>query len=37
MHALSIFMQIQKIWQIMEVSITCVQILDDIFVSTACM
>jgi hypothetical protein len=36
MHAVSIFMQIQKLWQIVGVSIACVQILDNIFVSTAC-
>jgi hypothetical protein len=35
MHAVSIFMQIQKLWQIVIVFIACAQILDDIFVSTA--
>jgi hypothetical protein len=35
MHAVSIFMQVQKLWQIVGVSIVCAQILDDIFVSTA--
>jgi hypothetical protein len=35
MHAVSIFMQIQKLWQSVEVSVACAQILDDIFVSTA--
>jgi hypothetical protein len=34
-HAVSIFMEIQKLWQIVEVFIACVKILDDIFVSTA--
>jgi hypothetical protein len=29
------FMQIQKLWQIIGVSIACAKILDDIFVSTA--
>jgi hypothetical protein len=35
MHAVSIFMQIQKLCQIVGVFIVCVQILDDIFVSIA--
>jgi hypothetical protein len=35
MHAVSIFIQIQKLWQIMGVSIACMQILDYIFPSTA--
>jgi hypothetical protein len=35
MHEVSIFMQIQKLWQIVGVFIACAQILDDIFVSTA--
>jgi hypothetical protein len=34
MHAVSIFMQIQKLWQIVKVFIACTQILDDIFVYT---
>jgi hypothetical protein len=34
MHAVSIFIQIQKLWQIIGVFIVCTQILDDIFVST---
>jgi hypothetical protein len=33
MHAISIFIQIQKLWQIVGVSITCAQILDYIFLS----
>jgi hypothetical protein len=32
MHAVSTFMQIQKLWQIVRVSIACVQTLDDILV-----
>jgi hypothetical protein len=36
MHAVSIFMQIQKIWQIVRVFIVCAQILDYIFLSTTC-
>jgi hypothetical protein len=35
MHVISIFMQIQKLWQIVGVFIACAQILDDIFVSTS--
>jgi hypothetical protein len=35
MHAVSVFMHIQNIWQIVGVSIACAQILDDIFISTA--
>jgi hypothetical protein len=35
MHADSIFMQIQKLWQIVIVFIACAQILDDKFVYTA--
>jgi hypothetical protein len=31
MHAVSIFIQIQKLWQIVGVSITCAQILDYIY------
>jgi hypothetical protein len=31
MHAISIFIQIQKLWQIVGVSIACAQILDYIF------
>jgi hypothetical protein len=34
-HGVSIFMRIQKLWQIFGVSIACAKILDDIFVSTA--
>jgi hypothetical protein len=34
MYAVSIFMQIQKLWQIVGLSIACVQILNDIFLST---
>jgi hypothetical protein len=34
MHAISIFMQIQKLWQIVGVSIAHAQILDDIFIFT---
>jgi hypothetical protein len=37
MYAVSIFMQIQKLWQIMGVSIAYTLVLDDIFVYTACM
>jgi hypothetical protein len=33
-HGVSIFMHIQKLWQIVGVSIACAKILDDIFVST---
>jgi hypothetical protein len=33
MHAVSIFIQIQKLWQIMEVFIACAEILDYIFLS----
>jgi hypothetical protein len=33
MHAVSIVIQIQKLWQIMGVSIACAQILDYIFLS----
>jgi hypothetical protein len=32
----SMFMQIQKLWQIVGVFIARAQILDDIFISTAC-
>jgi hypothetical protein len=35
MHAVFIFMQIPKLWQIVGVSIACVQILDYIFLSIA--
>lgn len=35
MHVVPIFVQIQKIWQIIEVSIACAQILNDILVPTA--
>jgi hypothetical protein len=35
MYAVSIFMQIQKLWQIVGVSIAYTQVLDDIFVYTA--
>jgi hypothetical protein len=35
MHAVSIFIQIQKLWQIVGVSIACTQILDYIFLSSA--
>jgi hypothetical protein len=31
MHAVSIFIQIQKLWQIVRVSIACAQILNYIF------
>jgi hypothetical protein len=34
MHAVSIFIYIQKLWQIVGVSIACTQILDYIFLST---
>jgi hypothetical protein len=34
MHAVSIFIQIQKLWQIVEFSITCAEILDYIFIFT---
>jgi hypothetical protein len=37
MHAICIFMQIQKLWQIVGVSIACAQILDYIFLSSSCM
>jgi hypothetical protein len=36
MHAVSIFIQIQKLGQIVGVSIACVQILDYIFLSSSC-
>jgi hypothetical protein len=36
MHAVSIFIQIQKLWQIVGVSIACAQILDYIFLSSSC-
>jgi hypothetical protein len=36
MHAISIFIQIQKLWQILEVSVACAQILDYIFLSSSC-
>jgi hypothetical protein len=35
MHAVSIFMRTQKLWQIVGISIPYAQILDHIFVSTA--
>jgi hypothetical protein len=35
MYVVSIFIQIQKLWQIVGVSIACVQILDYIFLSIA--
>jgi hypothetical protein len=35
MHAVSIFIQIQKLWQIVGVSIACTQILDYIFLSSS--
>jgi hypothetical protein len=35
MHAVSIFIQIPKFWQIMGDSIECEQILDHNFLSTA--
>jgi hypothetical protein len=35
MHAVSIFIQIQKLWQMVGVSIACARILDYIFLSTA--
>jgi hypothetical protein len=35
MHAISIFIQIQKLWQIVGVSIACAQILDYIFLSSS--
>jgi hypothetical protein len=35
MHVVSIFMEIQKLWQFVGVSIACAQILEDFFVSTA--
>jgi hypothetical protein len=35
MHAVSTFIQIQKLWQIVGVSIACAQILDYIFFSCA--
>jgi hypothetical protein len=34
MHAVPIFMQIKKLWQVVGVSIARVQILNDIFVTT---
>jgi hypothetical protein len=34
MHAIYIFKQNQKLWQVVGVSIACAQILDDIFVYT---
>jgi hypothetical protein len=34
MHAVSIFMQIQKLWQIVRVFNACAQILDYIFLDT---
>jgi hypothetical protein len=37
MHVISIFIQIQKLWQITGVSIACAQILDYIFLSSSCM
>jgi hypothetical protein len=33
-HVVPIFMQIQKLWQVVGVSIACTQILNDIFVPT---
>jgi hypothetical protein len=36
MHAISIFIEIQKLWQIVGVSIVCAQILDYIFLSSSC-
>jgi hypothetical protein len=36
MHAVSIFIQIQKLWQIVGVSIACAQILDYILLSSSC-
>jgi hypothetical protein len=36
MHAFSIFIEIQKLWQIVGVSIACTQILDYIFFSSSC-
>jgi hypothetical protein len=36
MHMISIFIQIQKLWQIVGVSIACTQILDYIFLSSLC-
>jgi hypothetical protein len=35
MHAVPIFMQIQKLWQVVEVSIAYAQILNGIFIPTA--
>jgi hypothetical protein len=35
MHAVSIFIPIKKLWQIMGVSIACAKILDYIFLSSA--
>jgi hypothetical protein len=32
MHSISIFMKIQKLWQVVVVSIVCGQILDVIFI-----
>ena len=34
MHAVSIFMQIPKLWQVVRVFIAYAQILDDIFIYT---
>jgi hypothetical protein len=36
MYAVSIFIEIQKLWQIVGVSIACAQILDYIFLSNSC-
>jgi hypothetical protein len=35
MNAISIFMQIPKLWHVVRVFIACTQILDDIFIYTA--
>jgi hypothetical protein len=35
MHEVPIFIQIQKLWQIVEVSTSCAQILKDIFIPIA--
>jgi hypothetical protein len=35
MHVVPIFMQIQKLWKVLRVSIACAQILNDIFVPTS--
>jgi hypothetical protein len=35
MHVVCIFIQIQKLWQIMGVFIACAQILDYIFLSSS--